>query len=259
MLKVRWALVVALLLPATAFAVGTGDRAIRVGLSSGDASLACSIVAAGLQVHFDARHAGFRPARIQLMVNGERAPAASVHGAWPRLTLDGGLSPGRNTVTLRTTTSSGTEIDRSIVVKVGDSVHSADGVRVACQSPLVNAAIPAATEPVSTVTETVPTVVEPQPIYAPPAYETYPTTIYYESYPATSYYGGYYGYPYGWGWNAGYVWPAITLGLVSYGIWGGWHHHWYHHRHWRRASAWHGHWHHGGGHHWHGGGHHWHH
>lgn len=212
-------------LPMAAAAAGAGDAAIRVNLSQVDAAAPCDQVADQTQVYFDGRHAGFKPSHLQVLLNGERVPASQVQYAWPRVTLKGGLSPGRNTVELLVEKPDGARIDRSIVVKVGDSVHSADGVSLACQSPVATAAASQAEAPVTQVYETPPTVVysTPAPVYYTNPYYAYPY--------------GYYGYP---GYY-GYARPTITLGFGGcfgcyrhgYGGWrhrwhGGWRHHWRH-------------------------------
>lgn len=218
-----WLCMAALLswLSMVAAAAGHGDSAIKVDWSRADAALSCHQVADQTQVYFDGRHAGFKPINLQVLLNGEQVPASQVHYAWPRVTLKGGLSPGRNTVELLAETKDGAEIDRSIVVKVGDSVHSADGVSLACHSSVVVTEAAPLEAPVTTVYEAPPTV-----IYPAPAYYGYP----YYAYPY-----GYYGYPGGY---YGYAGPAITLGFGGcFGCYrhGGWGRHWHGggHRHWR--------------------------
>lgn len=239
MVNPRMLLCVAVLLaslPMAATAAGRGDAAIKVSLSRADSALPCDQVADQTQVYFDGRHAGFKPSHLQVLLNGERVPADQVHYAWPRVTLKGGLSPGRNTVELLVETPNGTEIDRSIVVKVGDSVHSADGVSLACQ-PVVAAAAPQVETPVTRVYEVAPAVEPPTVVYSAPVstYYSYP----YYSYPYYSYpYYGYYRYPGYYGFGG----PAITLGFGGcfgcgwhgyggYHHWGGYYHgyhHWHH-------------------------------
>ena len=199
---------------------GPDDSAIKVSLSRVDASLPCDEVGDRTRVTFDARGAGFKPRQLRLLLNGEPVTADRVLDAWPKVTLEGGLLPGRNTVELVAETSAGDSIERELVVKVGDSVHSSDGVQLACQSAFV-ASAPQVVAPAPQMTrgDTPPTVVYSAPpavVYSapPPVYYGYPSY----GYPSSYYYGGYYG------WGG----PAVTLGFSTcigcgrHG--GGWHH-----------------------------------
>lgn len=209
-------------LMSTAAQAAGNDAAIKVSLSRVDASLPCDEVGDRTQVTFDARGAGFKPRQLRVLLNGEPVPAERVHDAWPRVTLDGGLLPGRNTVELIAETPDGTPVERGLVVKVGDSVHSSDGVQLACQPAVeASAAQAVAPPPQTTVVETPPAVVYAPPpavVYSapPPVYYGYP----YYDYPPGYYYGGYYGY-------GG---PAVSLGFSTcigcgrHG--GGWHRGW---------------------------------
>jgi len=204
------------LLPLAAAAQRDG---VDVSLSRIDSSLPCAEAGAQVQVHFDVLHAAARPRTVRLLLNGVPVPSDQVRNAWPHVTLLGGLAEGRNTVELRAETADGRVIHRSQVVKVGDSVHSADGVTLACRAPAVVAEAPAP----ATVVESAPTVVYSTP---PPVYYGDP---YYPVY--APYYGGYYG------WGG----PAITLGFGGcFGCYrhGGWDDDWHHD--WR--GGWHGGW-----------------
>lgn len=204
----RLLLAVLTLLPLAAAAQRDG---VDVSLSRPDASLPCAEAGAQAQVHFDVLHAAARPRYVRLLLNGEPVPSDQIRNAWPHVTLLGGLAEGRNTVELRAETADGRVIHRSQVVKVGDSVHSADGVTLACRAPAVVADTPAP----ATVVASAPTVVYSAP---PPVVYTYPYGLAY-----APYYGGYYG------WGG----PAITLGFggcfgcYRHAGWGGgWHHGW---------------------------------
>lgn len=226
-----------------------GVHAIGVDLSSPNAGAACPLVASTTQLHFDGRALGFHPRRVEVLVNGVAAAAGRVRDAWPRVTLDGGLLAGRNTVELRAWPASGPASTRTIVVRVGDSVRASEGIAVACSGP---DNLSTAVEPQTIVTQT-PTAVQ----YGVPVTTVYPVA------PAPVYTSSWYGYPYVGGWyGAPYYYggwtPGLSVGIgLGYGWGGGWRGGW-HHNGWGGGY---GHWHGGYGGHWHGGGYggsHWH-
>ncbi|HEX7381779.1 MAG TPA: hypothetical protein VF265_06435 [Nevskiaceae bacterium] len=223
-------------------AAGQGVHAISVDMSSPNAGASCPLVASSTQLHFDGRALGFHPRRVEVLVNGVPAQASQVRNAWPRVTLNGGLVAGRNTVELLAWPANGPASTRTIVVRVGDSVRSSEGIAVACSGP-----------------DNLSTAVEPQPVVTQtPAAVQYgvPVTTVYPAAPA--YTSGWYGYPYAGGWyGAPYYYggwaPGLSVGIgLGYGWGGGWHGGWRHgwrggYGHWRGGyGGWHG-----GG-HWHG-------
>lgn len=239
----------ALLLPVAASAAPQLARNIHVDLSHAQPGQSCSTVGQRTRVRFDASAVSFRPTRVEVLLNGAPVAGDRVRYAWPEVTLDGGLLPGRNTVELIAHRKDGSAIQRNIVIKIGDSVHSDDGITLSCTGPENQSA------DATTVTSSAPeaTVLMPRVEYA-----TSPTTVIYASRPVYSswpYAGGWYGQPH-WRWGAGYygawprVWaPGLTLGLAYT---------WHRHRHygWRHGGGWHHRWYGGRRHGWHRHGHH---
>ncbi|TAM11234.1 MAG: hypothetical protein EPN72_03930 [Nevskiaceae bacterium] len=214
-----WMIAASLLsLPLAAVARAPAVDGIQVSLSQVDPTLTCAQAGARTQVNFDAAAAAFKPRHVVVLLNGVLAPVDRVHSAWPKVTLNGGLTAGRNTIELVVQRADGTAVRRSIVVKVGNSVQSSDGVTLGCSGPENEST---AVVQDSVVSETPTTVVYgvPSPVYAP-------LPVYYGGY-----YGSYYGGGYGYGWP-GYYWgPSLSIGVGTY--WGGGH--WrggYRHRGW---------------------------
>lgn len=196
-----------LLMPVPAFSASSGTTFIASTAEGGASNLPCSVVADRAQVRFRVHGLGSHSQRIQVLLNGEPAPRNQIVNSWPTIVLDGGLLPGRDTVELLVTTQRGRMLHHSQVVKIGDSVHSRDGIRLACRSEWTPVATTGAygvpPPPSSGTWSSAPVVVYP----AVPAY-----TVPYA-------YGV---YPYGWygnlsyGWNGGWVnygWPGPYLGF----------------------------------------------
>lgn len=207
-MRLLWSTVVCLplLLPAVGFSAS--EAAFIASTATGGASnLPCSVVADQARVRFYVRGLNSRPQQIEVLVNGVPVPRNQVVNSWPKVVFDGGLLPGRNTVELLLATQDGRKLHQSQVVKIGDSVHSRDGIRLACHS--ARAAITAEENYASPTT--------------PPlgAWSSAPAVVY----PATPAYTvpfAYASYPYGWygnlsyGWNGGWVnygWPGPYLGF----------------------------------------------
>lgn len=209
-----------LALPALAVAQTQVARDIHVDLSHVDPSLSCATVGERTQVRFDAKAVAFRPARVTVLLNGMPVANDRVRYAWPEVTLDGGLLAGRNTVELVAQRADGSSVERSIIIKVGDSVRSSDGITLGCSG----------VENQPTTVVQAPVVQQTQGVVAYGA----PQTVVYAAPPV--YYGGWYGNPwygdpwYGSPWYGGYYgWaPSLSIGL-GYGWGGGWgggHRHW---------------------------------
>lgn len=194
-------------LPMVAAAQTPAARDIQVSLSHVDSGLTCTEVGARTRISFDASGLAFKPRHVAVLLNGVPAAVDRVHEAWPRVTLDGGLAVGRNTVELIARRADGSTVRRSIVVKVGGSVRSDDGVTLGCSGP-ENQPTDVAASNLVTETSTAITYGPPPVVYAP-------APVYYG-------YGGWYG-P-GWpGYWGSYWGPSLSIGVGTY--WGGGH--WY--------------------------------
>lgn len=227
-------------LPAAALADTQVARNIHVDLSHVDASQSCTVVGQRTRVRFDASALSFRPKRIEVFLNGMPVAANRVRYAWPEVTLDGGLLAGRNTVELFVERKDGANLKRSIVIKVGDSVHSEDGITLGCNGAL-DEPEDASAAPIRGVASNPARYVVPQR-----------TTVIYETVPAYSYVVGRVWPSYCCRWGGGYysgmrgLWaPGLSIGLNYV---------WHSHRRagWHRYHGWYGHgYHRHHGHRWH--------
>lgn len=207
-MRLLWSMVACILLMLPAVGFSSQGKAFIASTATGGASnMPCSVVADRAQVRFRIHGLGSPPRQMQVLLNGEPVPSNQVVNSWPTIKFDGGLFPGRNTVELLITTRDGRKLHRSQVVKIGNSVHSRDGIRLACRSVRMTTTDTGSYEssgasPRSDWSSA--------PVVVYPAIPSYVVPYSYAAYPP-----GWYG-NLSYGWNGGWVnygWPGPYMGF----------------------------------------------